>query len=234
MPIQDDLAEYQHMMSDARGDAHDINAKYNRFRKTIQTRFRHLDTEDATWLLGHLSANDSDLDTKAFIATVLEYAQRLPESFFEPLIHTAIYETNPSRNRYFVEPAVRDFGFKRVAERLLEYLNDGTNFEKGGAVNAFYWARVSARNDAQSYSDLRQRIRNKYLTEFVANEDTQVRRCIIPSLDTDSSVYSPDVRMLLTDAISIARNHADDYIRHRIEVQMGNETLLQPLPDRTN
>jgi hypothetical protein len=64
-------------------------------------------------------------------------------------------------------PAVRVFGFQRLALRLLEILNEGTNFEKGGAVNAIYWARVAARDDKEPSTDLRKRIRDKYLTELL-------------------------------------------------------------------
>lgn len=232
MSLVDGLSTYQRMMADAR-DGENINARYNEFRDSMRSRYRQLNAEDAAWLLDRLCSREPDGDIKTFIATVLGCGERFPNTFFEPLIRTAIYETNPSTNRFFVEPAVREFGFKRVAERLLEYLADGTNFEKGGAVNAFYWARVASRDDRESYTDLRQQIRDKYLTEFVSNDDIQVRRCIIPSLDTDSSAYSSDVRVLLAAAIEIARNHSDSYIRHRIEVQIGNEKLLKPLPDRT-
>jgi hypothetical protein len=134
---------YQRMMRDAR-DGQDINAPYNEFHQTIRSRHRHPNLAEAAWLLNHLYAHDADLDTTGFIATVLQCIPHLPYSFFEPLIRTAFYETNPSVNRYFVEPGVCEFGFERVAERFLEYLSDGTNFEKGGAVNAFDWVRDGA------------------------------------------------------------------------------------------
>jgi hypothetical protein len=231
MSLDDDLAEYQRLIQLARKGQR-VGAEINQLRQAVRQRYNRLGREDAEWLLDHLSTQHVYPDTNAFVGMVLEVAHQLPDSLFQSLIRAAVYETNPSTNRYFAEPAVRAFGFQRVAERLLEYLNDGTNFEKGGAANAFYWARVAARDDKEPYTDLRQRIRDKYLTEFVSNADTQVRRCIIPSLDTDESAYSPDIRGLVAVAIEIARNHEDDYIRHRIEVQLGNERLLYPLPER--
>jgi hypothetical protein len=36
----------------------------------------------------------------------------------------------------------------------------------------------------------------------------------------------------VAQAVEIARNHDDDYIRHRVEVQLGKERLLKPLPHR--
>lgn len=231
MSLDVDLAEYQRLMRDAR-DGQRIGGRINQLRQTIRRRYNHLSEEDEKWVLLRLSAEHADPDTNTFVATVLEFTRGLADSFFDPLIHAAIYETNPSTNRYFVEPAVREFGFQRVAEQLLEVLSNGTNFEKGGAVNAFYWARVASHSDQEPYTDLRQRIRDKYLTEFVTNDDTQVRRCIIPSLCIDESAYSSDIRELVSVAIDIARNHPDEYIRHRIEVQLGHETVMQPLPDR--
>lgn len=231
MQLDEDLAKYQRVMHDAR-DGQQIGGRVNQLRQTIRRRYNHLSGEDAKWVLLRLSAEHADPDAIAFVATVLEFARGLSDSFFDPLIHAAINETNPSTNRYFVEPAVREFGFQRVAERLLEVLSNGTNFEKGGAVNALYWARVASHSDQEPYADLRQRIRDKSLTEFVANDDTQVRRCIIPSLCTDESAYSSDIRELVSVAIEIARNHPDDYIRHRIQVQLGNERLFQALPER--
>lgn len=231
MSLDDDLAEYQRQVSDSRS-GNDIRVNYDEFRKTIKARYGQLSSDDVIWILRFLSNAGAGTDSKAFVAALLAGAQFLPQSLFEPLIRAAIYDINPSTNRWFVEPAVREFGFNKVAERFLEYMNDGTDFEKGGAVNALYWARVAARDDQKANAGLLQRIRDKYLTEFVSNVNVQVRRCIIPSLDMDASAYSADLRNLLTTAVQIARNHADDYIRHRIEVQMGNERLLKPLPDR--
>ncbi len=51
-----------------------------------------------------------------------------------------MYEHNPSLNRYFVEPCVAVFGSWQVREALLDLFEQGSNFEKAGAVNALYWA----------------------------------------------------------------------------------------------
>jgi hypothetical protein len=36
----------------------------------------------------------------------------------------------------------------------------------------------------------------------------------------------------VAQAVEIARNHDDDYIRHRVEVQLGKERWFKPLPHR--
>jgi hypothetical protein len=76
------------------------------------------------------------------------------------------------------------------------------------------------------------RRRSLLLREFVANGNVHVRRSIIPSLKLEESAYPDDLKPLVAQAIEIARNHEDEYIRHRVEVQLGNERLLKPLPHR--
>ena len=72
------------------------------------------------------------------------------------------------------------------------------------------------------------RKRQLFLDTFINNDDVDVRRQILPSLKLqiqgDDSVQR---------VIQIARQHPDDYIRHRVEVQLGNERLLKPIPERT-
>lgn len=231
MSIERYLAEYRQLLR-VDGSFTQTEPLFKAFEKSLEHHLRHPTNDTTRWLLEHLTSLEMDDEAKWFLLIVLRNARKLCDSLFEPIVHAAVYEISPSTNRSFVEPAVREFGFKRVAERILKYLEEGSNFEKAGAINAYYWARVAARNDIDTYGELRQRIRDKYLTEFIENDNLQVRRCIIPSLSTDSSDYSAEVGGLLATAIKIARQHPDDYIRHRIEVQLGNESLLRPLPDR--
>jgi hypothetical protein len=166
------------------------------------------------------------------------------------MLRAGVYETNPSLNRCFVEPCVRSFGHRCVNEFLLEVVETGSDFEKAGAINAMYWAGMSLRFDDWHQSltlenatpesraaylelkDVWDRKRCLLLREFVANENVDVRRSIIPSLKLEEAVYPDDLKPLVSRAIEIARNHPDDYLRHRVEVQLGNEHLLRPLPHR--
>ncbi len=135
-------------------------------------------------------------------------------------------------------------------EALLHYVETGSDFEKAGAVNALYWAGMPLRfvGDTREYTlenatpesraaylaleDVWLRKRCLLLQEFVANENVHVRRSIIPSLNLEESAYPDALKPLVAQAIEIARNHDDDYIRQRVEVQLGNERLLRPLPHR--
>jgi hypothetical protein len=66
----------------------------------------------------------------------------------------------------------------------------------------------------------------------VANSSVEVRRSIIPSLNLNPEAYPEGHRSLLTQVVAIARAHEDDYIRHRVEVQLGSIGQLAPLPHR--
>jgi len=46
----------------------------------------------------------------------------------------------------------------------------------------------------------------------------------------DAARFLYDLQPLVQQAINIARQHADDYIRHRIEIQLGTPAPLKPLP----
>jgi hypothetical protein len=65
----------------------------------------------------------------------------------------------------------------------------------------------------------------------VSNTNLDVRRALIPSLDLDENAYPDIYKHLVARAIQIAREHPDDYVRHRVAVQLG-EAVLEPLPAR--
>lgn len=201
---------------------------------------------------------------KQFLAALLgeRKEEYLPEAFFAPLMRITVYEANPSFSRSFVEPCLRAFGYRKVQEALLEYLERGTNREKAGAARAFYWAQLplllpswhdqhrnrkwhdqdELRQAVQAFcndiekvkqafqkmcdeelADLRSTIAITMLKEFVENNDLDVRRSIIPQLSLNPLRYSEEWKLLIPTAIHIARTHPDDYIRHRIEIQLGKE-----------
>lgn len=201
--------------------------------------------KEVEWLIQVLG----DERRKWFGAFVAGIAPQVPEALFLQLIRAAVAERDPSFNRYFVEPCIGAFGHRRVNEALLALVKDGSNFEKAGAVNALYWAQVplefegsenlrngiatpesQAAHDA--LNDLWVEKRRLFLQEFVTNSDLHVRRSIVAMLNVDPRAYPAALEPLVDRAIRIARTHPDDYIRQRIEVQLGTERLLKPLPHR--
>lgn len=80
--------------------------------------------------------------------------------------------------------------------------------------------REETRRESAATEDLQVRWRQAALREFVANEDLDVRRCILPGLPLRPGLYPDDLRELVATAVSIARSHPDEYIRHRVEHQV--------------
>jgi hypothetical protein len=213
--------------------------------------------EDARRLLSKTTEDDwsklenalADNDVKWFVAAVFSKSP-LPKRLLKAMLRAAVYEVNPSFNRNFVEPRIASFGHRIVNEALLDYVENGTDFEKAGAVNALYWAAVglsftgntrlhtlenATPESRAAYLELKNiwlRKRCLFLREFVSNANVHVRRSIIPSLTLDEALYPDDLKPLVAQAIEVARNHDDDYIRFRVGVQLGSGRALKPLPHR--
>ena len=219
---------------------------------------RELIVKEARRLLASATPDDwnslshalQDDERKWFVAAIFSHSP-VPKRLLKPMIRAAVYEVNPSLNREFVSPCIASCGHRAVNAALLEFVEKGTDFEKAGAVNALYWGGMSlsfpentqefslenatpeSRASYLEFKDVWEQKRCLFLREFVSNENVDVRRSIIPSLCLDEAAYPEALKPLLSKAIDIARNHQDEYIRHRVEVQLGNERLLYPLPHRT-
>lgn len=178
---------------------------------------RKLPTNTQSDWLWFVDALD-DSRRKLYVAMVFRRAP-VPKRLLDAFLRAAVLERNPSLNRVFIEPCVRSWGGGEVNRRLLRYLEQGTNAEKTGAASAFYWAVENPRNE--DLVQLRSSILSALLREFVGNEDVTVRQGILPLLRLDEGGYPAEERPLVAAAISIARSHADDYIRHRVEIQVG-------------
>jgi hypothetical protein len=198
-------------------------------------RLSDMHSEDVRWIRDALE----DQTRKWFVASVFTYLPLLVhEDLFLPMIRAAIYEIDPSFNQYFVKPCIRTYGHRRVNEALLEFFEKGSDFEKAGAANALYWARLgfafqgrvpaytreyATPESVAAYdalADIWVRRGCLFLETFVENQDLHVRRSIIPALRLDVSHYPDELGPLVATAIHIARNHEDEYIRHRVEVQL--------------
>lgn len=160
----------------------------------------------------------------------------LSEESFDVLLKAAVHDPNPSFNRQFVEPSLNAFGHRRVQFALLKYLRTGTDLERAGAARAWYWSALPLRMPlvrAEGLGATGQAERDDgsavvvvwneaALREFVSNEHLDVRRCILPGLSLRKSAYSPELHDLVDTAVAIARSHPDEYIRHRVEHQVGD------------
>ena len=167
---------------------------------------------------------------KAFI----RHAGGLSEGYFAPLIGAAVYEPDPSHSRWFVEPAINAFGRRRVRVELLGLLRTGTDLERAGAARAWFWSGLPLRQphlragtpaeamgaEADEAADVAAAWGEAALREFVGNEDLGVRCSILPGLRLNPASYPPVLHELVDTAVAIARSHPDEYIRHRVEIQV--------------
>lgn len=165
----------------------------------------------------------------------LRTVETLPDLLFDPLLRTAVLDPDPSHNRLFVEPAVTVFGRRRVQTALIEYVRTGTDYERAGAARAWYWAQAplgfrggrtrvptpESKAEFDAVGDLRAAWHEATLREFVSNDDLDVRRCILPGLPLNPRHYPADLHDLVAEAVHIARTHSDEYLRHRVEHQLG-------------
>ncbi|MCW8380593.1 hypothetical protein [Streptomyces justiciae] len=174
-------------------------------------------------------------EARSIVRRTLRAAGVPPEGLFEQLVRTGVYDPNPSFNRQFIEPAVLLYGRRRVKAALIDVLRTGSDEERAGAARAWYWTGVSvryldrenrvmtpeSRAKVDSVAGLGAEWQEAALREFVANEDLDVRRCLLPGLVLNARRRPAELHGLVAEAVRIARNHPDAYLRHRVEIQVG-------------
>ena len=62
----------------------------------------------------------------------------------------------------------------------------------------------------------------------MSNPTLEVRRTLIGNLHLDESAYPDTHKRLVARAIQIARDHPDEYSRHRVQVQLGETHVVSP------
>ena len=187
--------------------------------------------KDVSWLVEVLEQQAVEYRMRRlFIMNSLRKNNQIPKSLFLPLIYASIYECNPSLNRYFIEPCIRCYGSYRVNIELINrYTENGTNEEKAGLARILYWSLRSV--DGENIEELINKVNCWLLTEFVNNKNVNVRRCIMPNLQLETWVYPQELHSLIETAINIGLWHSDEYIRHRITIQLGYSNSYMALPD---
>lgn len=205
-----------------------LQEKLERLARAVLSNRR---LQDVGWLENSLR----DGQRQWFVTRILRHNKQMPERLFAPMIRAAIPQPDPSSPKWFVEPCLRCFGPRRVNTSLLDILEDGTDSEKIGAANALYFSMGLVGRDGiadEDIEDLRERRRCLALRTFVENENVHLRRCLLAGLRLDASLYPKELIPLVPEAIRIARTHPDEYLRHRVEVQLGANVPYMPLPSR--
>jgi hypothetical protein len=152
--------------------------------------------------------------------------------WFEALLRAAVHDPNPSANRTFVKPMLAAYGVRRVQHALIDRLAHGTSAERAGAAGAWYWARelgfgdddytvMPQQPDDDRCADLAVVWRHTALRVFLADPDLDARRRILPMLPLAADAYPAELRPLVDEAVRVARTSSDEYLRHRVEHQVG-------------
>ena len=162
----------------------------------------------------------------------------VPEALYGPMMRAAI---DAPMEQGFVKACVASFGHRRVNETLLDLVETGSDSEKARAVMGLYWADIplvfegsvpgytkdnatpESRAAYDALADVWNRKDHLFLQEFVVNPDVDVRQAIIAQLNLDAAHYEPEFQHLVPEAIRVARDHEDEYIRHRVEIQLGSQ-----------
>lgn len=69
-------------------------------------------------------------------------------------------------------------------------------------------------------ADLRQEWQETARQVLLSDEDLEVRRCILPGLDLRAEHAPERLKADVAEATRVARNHPDEYLRHRVEHQV--------------
>jgi hypothetical protein len=186
----------------------------------IAFHYLHASPEDLKWLGSALF----DERKKWFVVRLVRMTEALPSELVEPLICAAINEQDPSRNRHFVEAAIRGVGHAPVHERLLWHIRQGVDAEKVGAIRALYWCPPP---DADSVRETAQGL----LDAFLREADLDVQRNALSRLALiDWRSMGTGLQARLGEVLQRAAAHTDVYIRHRADVLRGEVQGLLSLP----
>lgn len=216
--------------------------------KTMNRDKTGLKPDDYQWFLDALLDEKRKWFVVFFLVFFLsEIIRRNAEKLYQPLIGAAILEESSSQNRKFIELCLKTYGHREVYDTLLQYVKNGSNEEKKGAVRALYWAKPKLvfAKDAKDHSfknatpeskklynsvrGLEIRKNNILLRAFIENEDSDVRRALIPALKLRTEHAPEEAKPLIEQAIEIARASDDEFLSERVEIQTGGEKTPKPL-----
>jgi hypothetical protein len=154
-----------------------------------------------------------------------------PKRLLGPMITAAVSEPNPSFNRSFVRPALRCAGPVKVVGALVRIFRSGEPSERTGALAALYWAMADAPDFGVDPDEVPRLAQEELLDTFMATDFLPLRRQILPWLKLGTP-RADELAARVDRVIHICHTSPDDYLRARVEVQLGESSLLPPLPPR--
>ena len=233
------LEEIRGVVTDLRSSELDISWLENALADTERRWFAAKVLAEASGSDRHIYDLDSDPDAPADTQRLRIVGEAFPDAILDALIRAAVLEPDPSFDGIFVMPAVWIFGWQRTMEALLNYVRNGSDAEKWGAVNALYHAGGAWRPpcgpvqiDAPTRERLGSLVHEEMLRQFVQANDLALQQTIVRWL-RPVDAYPPGLRDLARRAHEIARNHPDEFVRTSgTSVGEQGKRLFSPLPTR--
>ncbi len=168
-----------------------------------------------------------DESKKWFVANLLASKPDVARPLTRDLVQAAMAEPDPSLNRVFVMPSSGHVTWADAVALLLEFAEAGGQVERAGVGRTAYWLRIHL---ADQSHDATVALNSWMLREFLRTEDIITQRCLLAGLHFEEELLDAESRSLRDSAIQKARQSGDGYVRHRIAVQLGEETgSLLPL-----
>jgi hypothetical protein len=99
-------------------------------------------------LIGILCAQ-TDWMNKIFVADLLYLYDDIHSSLMNPLLDCAIHYQDPSFNKVFLIPCIRNFGIKNIAENLSDRFQHGDLIERINISKLIYWLKEYDNNELE-------------------------------------------------------------------------------------
>ena len=131
-----------------------IEQSYQQYRKVKNLRDKNASHHQSRKLLGRIASNfprDNpealawftaaliDNEKKWFVVKLLEKVKPIPASLFDDLVLAALRETDPSFNKWFIEPCLKTFGEDKVKSRVMLFASNPEVIENDGVNKIMYW-----------------------------------------------------------------------------------------------
>jgi hypothetical protein len=155
-----------------------------------------------------------DEQKRWFIAALFRKAP-VPKRLLRPMLATAVDVDCPSSNAQFVKPCVNSLGAWAVLSFLKSTLETEPEDTQTGAVRARYWVRDNPRSE--NLDVIRQELHDLMIDRFLTTDHVPLQRGIIAQLNLRGNCDGYRRQAV----IDRARSSSDAYVRHRIEVQLG-------------
>lgn len=187
------------------------------YREAIRSRLPDMTGAVLHWFQNALRRPDR----KWTAVALLELNRDAAGYLVRDLLEAAVYELNPSYNRSFVELLTNHITAPQAVEALLSIGDAGGDLAYGGVARAAYWVWIDLPSPKREAAV---RLNSWMLSKFIESNAVVAQRCLIAGIRFEESKLTEEARKLRAEAIRKARSHTDEYIRHRLQINLGESS----------